>query len=135
MIRKPGAVGEVIYPSELDVGKEYYGFGSFFLSSHNKRKIDSIYSFWAIWRNQAVETKLERQSSNVFRVQFDGVGKFEFRARNINSPARYTGQYRGFDDKWLIRQLAPFDHELLDAAILKHDFYFVGFTPKLDIEA
>ena len=133
MIRKPGARGELIYPSELNTSDDYYGFGSFFLGGHDHSDVCEVYGFWAIRQGRAIETKLVLQSSNAFRATVDGVGKFDFRAKKVTIPARYTGDHRGFTDGLLIRQLAPFDHDTLDKAALENDFFFVGFTPKLDM--
>lgn len=133
MIRRPGAAGEVIYPFEFEASDDYYGFGAFFLGGRHVDDVDEAYTFWAIRDSRAIPTKLFRQTANVFTVAIDGVGQFRFRAKKMSDPARYTGGYAGFGDDRLVRQLAPFDHRALDVAVWEHDFYFVGFTPKLDI--
>lgn len=132
MIRKPGASAELIYPSDLDEREDYYGYGAFVIAGRDEEDVDEIYNFLAIRETRAVPIKLERRTTTVFRAMVDGVGEFWFTARRIATPARYTGRYSGFEGGELIRQLAPADHSLLDATVRKHDFYFVGFTPKLD---
>jgi hypothetical protein len=132
MVRKPNAVREALYPSELDEREDYYGVGSFFLSGNHADDLDAAYSFWAVRDGRAIETKLERRSEAVYVAAVDRIGAFGFTARKVGDTVKYGGSFGAFGDSLLIRQLAPFDHDALDRAVREFDFYFVGFTPKLD---
>lgn len=132
MIRKPSASAEVIYPSDLDDREDYYGYGAFVIAGQHEKDVDDFYSFLAIRETRVVAVKLERRTAIFFRAMVDGVGEFWFTARRVATPARYTGSYSSFEGGRIILQLAPADHNYFDAAVRKHDFYFVGFTPKLD---
>jgi hypothetical protein len=132
MIRKPDALGEVIYPSDLDPAEDYYGNGEFFLGGRNAAELAELYSFLAIWGERPVVVKLERRTGANFVANVEGVGEFWFTAKRLATLPRYTGQYSGFEDEQLIRQLVPADHRGLDAAVREHDFYFVGFSPRFE---
>lgn len=133
MIRKPGVLAEFIYPSDLDEDENYYGYGTFVIEGRDNEDVDDIYDFLAIREARVVKIKLERRTKTVFHAMVDGIGEFQFTARRMATPARYTGGDANFEGGELIRQLVPADHGLLDAAVRKHDFYFVGFTPKLEV--
>ena len=134
MIRKPGVSGEVIYPSDLDDREDYYGNGAFFIGGQHEEDVDEVYAFLAVRETRVVTIKLERRTQTVFHATVEGVGGFHFTAKRMSNPARYSGRHTKYEDGWLIRQLAPADHRLLDAAVRKLDVYFVGFTPRIDKE-
>lgn len=123
--------GEAIYPSELDANDEYYGVGALYIPGNHVDDLDEAYLLWAIREGRAVQTHIEARKSRIFVADVAGIGKFGFKLRPLEPLVRYTGNFQ-LNSKWLIGQLAPFEHDALDNAVIQHDFYFAGFTPKLN---
>ncbi|WP_367159793.1 hypothetical protein ABUE34_12060 [Kozakia baliensis] len=129
LCRKPGASGELVYPDELP--ENYQTLGSFFLGGSDSTGFDETYIFHAYREGAVIPLELRRTSASILLAHADGIGDFAFRAVQSGLPARYTGNYPFLDEE-LVRQLAPRDRAALEDAAQSKDFFFVGYSPRLD---
>lgn len=129
LCRKPGAFGELVYPDELP--ENYQTLGSFFLGGSDPLGFDEVYVFHAYQEGAVIPLELRRTGASILLAHADGIGDFAFRAVQSGVPARYAGNYP-FPDEKLVRQLAPQDRTVLEDAAQSKDFFFVGYSPRLD---
>lgn len=129
LCRKPGASGELVYPNEL-IG-DYQTLGSFFLGGSDSTGFDEVYVFHAYMEGAVIPIELRRTSATMLLAHADGIGKFAFKAVQSGVPAKYAGSH-SFPDEKLVRQLAPRDRAALEDAARSKDFFFVGYSPRLD---
>ena len=132
LIRHPREKGSLIYPTELN-GEMYVGFGSFYLLGLPGSRIDESYDLYAVLGEETIQTNLVRfgKSRNFFRAEVGGVGAFLFYAQRMAKQLSYVGseiQVRGLIARW---KLLSWKHDELDRACRKHDFYFIGYSPRL----
>lgn len=137
MLRRPDALGQLIYPLELGE-EDYQGTGSFFFDGIGQEDVDEAYIFYAMLDELLLSIPLRRLgSSYMFEADVGRIGRFRFRATTIGVPATYGGAYSGGfgsfgeDGAKLVRQLAPSDHRDLEDAARRFGFYFIGYSPSL----
>lgn len=129
LCRKPGSVGELVYPLELPDG--YQSLGSFFLGGSDVSSVDEVYRFPVYLDGSVLPSELRHIRGAIFEAEIQAIGRFAFRAIQAGMPARYTGAYP-FDDIKLVRQLAPRNRAFLEEVALTKDFMFVGYSPRID---
>jgi len=132
LIRHPTLDG-LIYPAELE-DEEYFGFGSFYLLGKTGAFIGEAYRFYAIRGEETVQTTLlpYRNSRSFFRAEVTDVGSFLFYAQPIARKPSYIGKAARASNLVAVRRLRSWQPDELDRACQEHNFYFVGYSPRVN---
>ena len=120
----------LIYPTELD-DQAYMGKGSFYLLDFKGYPIRDSYTFYAIHGEQILTFTLHRNLTRYFQVEVINIGVFDFLAVSISNQLSYIGNEQETSGLIARRRLKALHPERLDQACIEHDFYFVGYTPRL----
>lgn len=127
LIKSDIAEKGLIHPSELKTDG-YFGFGNFYIIGHEKEGLNDYYEFDAILGNQVITTQIERHknSKSYYIVQVENIGTFKFYAQPIAKKLPYVGGISSFESQITLRRLRAWDHDKLDDACRKYNFYFIG---------
>lgn len=130
LCRRPGAERELVYPQEMPPGHQ--SPGSFFLPGNPEKGVDEEYEFYAYRGGEVVAIPARKSDRDSLVAIVDGIGGFQFLTSLAGIPARYVGNLPFPDQGMVARQLAPIDREELERAARDKDFFFVGYSPRLD---
>lgn len=132
LIRHPSVAG-LIYPVELDE-PGYVGFGAFYLLGATGDRIGDAYVFHAVHQQQILETTLTeyRGTRSFFQAQVSGVGSFVFYAQPMRQKPPYVGAMPAAGNLVALRRLRAWQPDALNRACHEHEFYFVGYSPRVD---
>jgi len=138
LIKNPSAVGGLIYPNENSniVGEGYVGFGGFYLLGTAGASISGSYRFIAIRNKHLIETKMNvyQDSRNYFMVDLTEVGRFLFFAQPIPKGSNYVGRHPAVRNLVALKRLRSWRPNDLELACKRHNFYFIGYTPRINLE-
>lgn len=132
LIRHPVEGGGLIYPTEIE-DDNYVGFGAFYLLGQPSTPVGERYRFSAVRGEQTIQTELLpfRGSRSFFQAEVGGIGSFIFHAQPMPFRPLYTGAFSSSSDLVAIRRLRSWQPQALDRACREHEFYFVGYSPRL----
>lgn len=134
LIRDPNQPKTVVYASDLRT-KHYGGFGGFFLMGEDVGNVRDSYVFPAIQAGRvlAIQLQLVDKTKRVLRAAVPNVGVFTFRSYPFRHPPAYGGKSTLIAGKFALQQLKPTQPDELDAAVRARDFYFVGYSPQINM--
>lgn len=114
-------VDGLVLPSELP--PDYFTSGNFAIQAP---ELDASYSFLAIKNEIEIELTLERLRRNTFRVTYEGIGIFIFKAFKLRKGAgRYIGGLPELKQAHFYI-LEAVNNTFLDAMYLEHNFLLTG---------
>lgn len=133
LVRHPEELNAYLFPTELR-DRSHVGFGGFFtLGEDSSAPPNESYLFYAVNDEQLVAVELQRSRGRktVFQANVDGIGVFQFRATQVRNPGKYVGEVAEASGFGVIHRFKPKVPALLDAAARRHNFYFVGYSPRV----
>lgn len=129
LVRSPTALGQLLYPTEVD--DDYQSFGTFFFLGETFEDVREYYVFFAVLNGDVIAPNLARVGgSSIYRSAVEGVGRFEFTATIIGAGGLYAGAYYPPEGMYAVRQLEVRSHLALDSAARHKNFFFTGYTPE-----
>ena len=134
LIRHPNQPRTVIYANDLR-NRQYGSFGGFFLMGDNAGDTHESYVFPAIQDGKilAIQLKLVGNTKSVFRAIVPNVGAFDFRSYPFRDPPAYGGKSTSMAGMLALQQLKATQPGELDSVVRAHDFYFVGYSPRINV--
>lgn len=132
MIRHPSQSQALVYPIELE-NNNYVGVGMFILFGGASSEPEQSYRFDAIYGEEIINLNLvqTRRGKNSFLVVAPRIGNMEFLAHRMPNDTRYIGFQSELKNQVAIRRILPKYPEQLNEICKNHNFYFVGFSPRL----
>jgi hypothetical protein len=132
LVQGAGAERGLVFPQELP--KSHHAAGSFYLLGAPGDHLLESYLFHAVQADDVIETRLNRRRRGraFFEVGVAGVGVFVFHARPLTRRVPYTGRARILRGLVALRQLQSWTSEQQENACREHQFYFVGYSPRID---
>jgi len=136
LIRHPTNGTGLIYPSDVD-DATYVGFGAFYFLGLPGSRVAESYRFYAIQGEETIQIPLRpfRRSRSFFRAEVPAVGAFVFYAQPIARKPAYIGSSDSASNLSALRRLRSWQPHDLDRACREHQFYFVGYSPRLGVAA
>lgn len=125
----------LIFPTEM-TELDTATTGSFYLLARSSSATEDAYAFFAVRGERILRVVLERmdKARSFFRAQVPDVGAFMFYAQPMPRKIPYRGDAPQFQDHVAIRRLRSWRPNDLENACAKYEFYFVGYSPRLDGE-
>lgn len=136
LIRSPAGKRGLLYPSEIDI-PEFYSVGSFYLMGIKGSRLADSYTFHAVQKDNIIVVQLkaaEGTSYAFYRAIVEGVGNILFYAQSLSVEYPYLGSNPGLLNNIASRRLRAWKPYQLDALCEKHQFYFVGYSPRIEGE-
>lgn len=124
----------LVYPTEID-DATYTPSGALYLLGHQGEQLQEEYALHAVYGDDIIETVLTsyRRSRRFFRVAVTGVGTFLFHAQSIARKPIYQGRELVGDGNVVLARLRSWRPGELDRACRDNGFYFIGFSPQINV--
>jgi hypothetical protein len=135
LVRSSLQEGGLVFPSEMQE-TDPATMGAFYLLGRERGVPLDAYSFLAIKGEEVIRIQLEkdRKAPAFFRATVPQVGNFLFFAQPLARQLRYVGGVPELAGQFAIRRLRSWRLGDLEQACRKHEFYFVGYSPRIPAE-
>ncbi len=136
MVSASGGERGLVYPSELR-DAESAGPGSFLLMGEVDSRPEPEYLFPAVLGDKliSVAVRQDERSTSFYWADVTDVGRFLFHAESVRQKLPYLGSDASASGMIALRRLRAWRHGELDRACREHDFYFVGYAPRVGASA
>jgi len=133
LIRTVGRNRGLYYPIEV-ADQTHDTRGSFYLMGREDDEPERSYNFWAIREGVLIQTTLIANDDRpqFFAVSVADIGIVPFYAEPLTL-IPYVGQYSSLRRFFSLRRLRAVRLLQLESASQQHDFYFVGYSPQIEL--